>query len=765
VSAARAVIGRRKVALNADEIRGHEGGDPRRVEAIFDGDYLVIVCQTDRLLRDLMAVQWMAGIGIVLWLSPRTWTGPQSRLYPHVLAAVFLGGVISALPIFLATTRPGQPLTRHAMAAGQMLMSALLTHLTGDRIETNFHVFGSLAFLSFYRDWRVLVTASAMVGLDHFARGVLWPESVYGMARAPVWRAFEHVGWVVFEEVFLLIAMRQSVHEMDKTASRQAALEALNGRVEDAFAVRTATLTNEVEARRRVEESLRLLASAVEQSKESILITDAEIDLPGPHIVFVNPAFTALTGYSAAEAIGNTPRMLQGPQTDPAMLKQVRRCLQTGAQFEGEAINYRKDGQPFNLSWKIAPIRSEGGRVTHFVALQSDITERKRIAAQLLESRKLETVGRLAGGFAHEFNTLLSLIIGQSEMLISGLPPESPLAKGTGAIRQAASRAATLTRQLLAYGRKQMLQPVALDLNQMLLGMEDTFAELLGKKIAVLISPGPQLPPVRADAQQIMEVLNHMLLNARDAMPAGGTLTLTTRGARISPGNPAERHDVQPGDYVVLTIADTGTGMSLETRARAFDPFFSTKGVGRGTGLGLATCYGIIKQSGGDIYIDSEVTQGTAFNIYLPQAQPRPAATALVETGCSEGNWQRQPATILVTGSDRAICDLAGVVLKKMGYYVQSFIDPQEALACSERLPTIDLLLTDMALPAMGGMDLAASVRRRHPETKVLFTSTTHKDAEAVRGLGDAQTCFLPKPFSPSELRAQIERMLHDTCL
>ncbi|HTA95731.1 MAG TPA: PAS domain S-box protein, partial [Verrucomicrobiae bacterium] len=262
-------------------------------------------------------------------------------------------------------------------------------------------------------------------------------------------------------------------------------------------------LQNEVAERKQAEESLRLLNSAVEQSKESILITDAELDLPGPKIIFVNPAFTQMTGYTAEEAIGKTPRILQGPRTDKTVLSRLRKNLERGEVFAGEAVNYRKDGKEFHLEWQIAPLRNASGEITHFVAIQRDITERKRLEAQLFQSQKMETVGKLAGGIAHEFNSILTAIIGQSELLLGDLPPENPLVKSAAEIRKAAERAAILTRQLLAYGRKQILQPENLDLNAVITGMESVLLHLMGRGVEVRFSLGTGLKSVKADAGQI----------------------------------------------------------------------------------------------------------------------------------------------------------------------------------------------------------------------------------------------------------------------
>ena len=396
--------------------------------------------------------------------------------------------MISGFPVFMAVTRAGSVLTRHVIAVGQMLSCGLMVHLMGGRIEAHFQYFGILAFLSFYRDWRVLLTGTAVAAADHCLRGLFWPESMFGVLVADWWRWLEHVGWVLFEDVFLLLAIRQNLQGMLGMAERQAALETVNETIERKVDERTSELRNEIAERVRAEESLRLLGSAVEQSKESIMITDAELDLPGPKIIFVNPAFTQMTGYPAAEAAGKTPRILQGARTDKTVLARLRKNLEQGEVFAGEAVQYRKDGTEYDQEWQIAPLRDAGGKITHFVAIQHDITERKRLEGHLFQSQKMETVGKLAGGIAHEFNSIMTAIIGHSELLLDDLPPENPLAKSAAEIRNAADRAATLTRQLLAYGRKQILQPEILDLNAVIAGMENTLLHLMGRGVQVHFS-------------------------------------------------------------------------------------------------------------------------------------------------------------------------------------------------------------------------------------------------------------------------------------
>jgi two-component system cell cycle sensor histidine kinase/response regulator CckA len=282
----------------------------------------------------------------------------------------------------------------------------------------------------------------------------------------------------------------------------------------------------DISGRKRTEESLRLLSSAVKQSKESIMITEAGLDLPGPKIIFVNPAFTQMTGYTAADVLGLTPRLLQGPLTDRGMLNRLRHSLEQGDSFAGEAINYRKDGTALDLEWQIAPLRNADCAITHFVAIQRDITARKRLEAQLVQSQKMETVGRLAGGVAHEFNSILTAIIGQSELLLADLAAASPLTGKVTEINRAAGRAAILTRQLLAYGRKQTLQPEVLNLNTVLVRMAGTLQHLVGHDIDIRSVPAVGLRAVRADAGQLSQVIMNIVINAHDAMPDGGKLTL-----------------------------------------------------------------------------------------------------------------------------------------------------------------------------------------------------------------------------------------------
>ena len=399
------------------------------------------------------------------------------------------------------------------------------------------------------------------------------------------------------------------------------------------------------------------------------------------------------------------------------------------------------------------------GIITHYLAIQRDITVRKRFEAQLFQSQKMETVGKLAGGVAHEFNSILTAIIGQSEILIDDLPKGTPLAESAAEINKAAGRAAILTRQLLAYGRKQLLQPETLDLNLIVANMEGVFHHLMGGAVDTQIVPASGLQAVLADAGQMEQVIMNMIINARDAMPNGGKLTLETANVSFDQESVARYPELKPGDYVMLAITDTGAGMSAEVKARLFEPFFSTKEVGHGTGLGLSTCYGIIKQSGGHISVYSELARGATFKIYLPQVEQR------VKT---PGQRSESPAlprgteTILLVEDDPALREMAATLLRRLGYTVLPAANGIEALSLKQQrgVGHIDLLFTDIVMPHMSGKELSERVVALYPHTRVLFTSAYTEHSILHQGFLDKGLVLLQKPFTPHALAKKLREVL-----
>lgn len=518
-------------------------------------------------------------------------------------------------------------------------------------------------------------------------------------------------------------------------------------------------IARDTTARKKAEEALRLLGSALEQTGESVIITDAELDLPGPRIVFVNAAYTKMTGYSAEETMGKTPRLLQGPRTDRNVLAKLRASLERGDEFDGEAVNYRKEGQEFDVEWHITPLRSPNGKITHFVGILRDVTEHNRLQAQLFQSQKMETVGKLAGGVAHEFNSILTAIIGQGELLLGDLPPGSSLAGNASEITKAAGRAASLTRQLLAYGRKQLLLPEVLDLNEVVEGMAPVLRHLLGKSVDLRVLPTAGLHFVKADAGQLEQVVINLAVNARDVMPGGGKLTLETANVSFDEESALSYPELKVGDYVMLAITDSGPGMRAEIRDRVFEPFFTTRGVSQGSGLGLSTCLGIVKQSGGHISVYSEVGRGTTFKIYLPRVEPRAKGTTP----------RRQPLdlpggteTILLVEDDPAMRVMAGSLLKRLGYTVLAAAGGEEALELHRRegAGRVDLLFTDVVMPGMSGQELSERVLALCPGTKILFTSAYTENAILHQAVLNKDAALLQKPFMPAALARKLREVL-----
>ena len=390
--------------------------------------------------------------------------------------------------------------------------------------------------------------------------------------------------------------------------------------------------------------------------------------------------------------------------------------------------------------------------------LLSEITERKSLEVQLLQSQKMEAVGRLAGGGAHDFNNLLTVISGFSELLAEGLEGDSPLHEYSEEIKKAAERAAHLTRQLLAFGRRQILQPQVLDLNTVVADVDKMLRRLIGEDIQLKTVQSTKLGRVMADPMQIQQILLNLAVNSRDAMPKGGKLTIETANAELDDAYARGHINVVPGPYVMLAVSDTGTGMDAETQAHIFEPFFTTKEKGKGTGLGLATVYGIVKQSGGNIYVYSEPGMGTTFKIYLPQVEE--TANPPVSKEPQELVRETQK-TILLVEDEAGVRTLARRVLESKGFQVLEANQGEQALKIlEERSGPIHLLLTDVVMPGISGRELAARLEAKHPEMKVLFMSGYTDEAIVNHGVLDSGIAFIPKPFTPDALVSKVHEIL-----
>jgi len=529
---------------------------------------------------------------------------------------------------------------------------------------------------------------------------------------------------------------------------------AVRQRAEQSLQQANEALQAEINERNRADESVRRLAAIVENSNDAIISKT----LNGI-ITSWNPEAEKMFGYTASEIIGKPIQTLIPPDRLDEESEILAGFARGDLVRRLETVRMRKDGQRLDVSATISAIKDPDGKIVGASKIVRDITDRKRMEDRLFQSQKMETVGKLAGGVAHEFNSILTAIIGQSELLLSDLPPEDPLVKNAREIRQAADRAATLTRQLLAYGRKQILQPEILDLNRVLTDMVGTLQHLMGREVDVRIVPAVGLKTVKIDPGQMEQVIVNMAMNAADAMPNGGKLTLETANVTLNEEYVRPFPGLKAGGYVMLAITDTGTGMSEEVKARMFEPFFSTKGVGQGTGLGLATCYGILKQSDGHINVYSEVARGATFKIYLPQVE-KPATIPLPRS--SPPDLPRGTETILLAEDDPSLREMSATLLRRLGYTVLTAANGVEALSLKQQrdIGHIDLLFTDVVMPHMSGKELSDRIRTIYPHTKILFTSAYTESAITHQGILNEGVALLQKPFTPSVLAHKVREVL-----
>ena len=504
---------------------------------------------------------------------------------------------------------------------------------------------------------------------------------------------------------------------------------------------------------KRAEAEQIRLVTAIEQSAEAVVITNTNGD-----IEYVNPAFTRITGYSREEVLGQNPRVLKSGKQDVALYQQLWETILKGEAWHGELINQRKDGSLYTEEMNITPVRVTRGEVTHFIASIQDVTERKSLEGHLQQAAKMEAVGRLAGGVAHDFNNLLTIINGYTELLLGKFASDSKVSVHLKEIEKAGERATSLTRQLLAFSRRQVLAPQVLDLNAVVSNLEKMLRRLIGEDITLRTLLDPSLGKVKADPGQIEQVIMNLAVNARDAMPSGGNLTIETSNVELDEAYARTHATVKPGPHVMLAVADTGLGMTRETKARIFEPFFTTKEKGKGTGLGLATVYGIVKQSGGSIWVYSEVGQGTIFKLYLPIVSESPEAREPAKAAMDSAAGSE---TILVVEDEEGVRSLIRLALESTGYKVLEMEDAESALAiCANHHGPIHLMLTDVVMPQMSGALLAEKVISMRPDIKIVFMSGYTDDAIVRHGVLSHQMPFLQKPFSGVAVCKKIREVL-----
>jgi two-component system, cell cycle sensor histidine kinase and response regulator CckA len=477
----------------------------------------------------------------------------------------------------------------------------------------------------------------------------------------------------------------------------------------------------------------------------------------GDRFLDVNPALVSMLGYDSMEELLSA-NLAFDVYADPSERSRLLKEYGRSERIEGVEVRWkRKDGKPITVRLSGRGLLNQTGEVEAFEMIAEDITERRALEEQFRQAQKMEAVGRLAGGVAHDFNNLLTVIKGYSELMMDQIQPGDPLRPEIEEVKKAADRAAGLTRQLLAFSRKQVLAPKVLDMNAVVTNLEQLLRRLIGEDVEMISNLDPALGRAKADPGQVEQVIMNLVVNARDAMPGGGKLTIATANV-ILDENSLHPHTVPSGPYIMLSVTDTGIGMDAETRLRIFEPFFTTKEQGKGTGLGLSTVYGIVKQSGGYVWVYSEPGMGSTFKVYLPRvhdaAETAPAAPPPValRTGTE---------TILLVEDEDGVRALARQILQKRGYTVLEARHGGEALLICERHPQpVHLLLTDVVLSQMSGRELAQRLLPLRPEMKVLYMSGYSEEAIVQHGVLDPGTSFLQKPFSTESLIGKVREVL-----
>ena len=495
------------------------------------------------------------------------------------------------------------------------------------------------------------------------------------------------------------------------------------------------------------EEALRRANEALEAIIDNSPLAIYAVDLAG-RVKSWNRAAERMFGWTEAEAL----------EQELPSVTVVEDADASGAQSGLEGRSVRKDGSTVELSVWRSPLRDAAGTVNGFITVAADVTEHKSLERQLQQSQRLEAVGRLAGGVAHDFNNLLTVITGYGYMLLADLAQQAAPRSNVDEILKAVDRASALTVQLLAFSRRQIAQPKIIDVNDLVLNMDKMLRRVIGEDIELVTALSPDAGKVHADSGQLEQVIMNLVVNSRDALPEGGRITIETANATLDQAYARTHLKVKAGEYVMLSVLDTGHGMDEETRAHIFEPFFTTKEQGKGTGLGLAQVYGIVKQSGGEISVTSELNSGTRIQIYLPRIFGKVSAD---ETRDTDTDLLAGTETVLLVEDEDDVRRLVYEVLEQHGYTVLPAAQPQEAIEiCRSYRGRIDLLLTDVVMPHMGGRDLAERVAWIRPDMKVLYMSGYTEDTMLGASIGESGVAFLRKPFTPVVLTRKIREVL-----
>jgi len=501
------------------------------------------------------------------------------------------------------------------------------------------------------------------------------------------------------------------------------------------------------------------LFEAVRQSGEAIVITD-----PQGIIEYANPTFERISGYSLQEAIGAKTGILKSGMHDEAFYGDLWQTISAGKVWKGRFVNKKKDGTLYTEEATISPVFDTSGGIVNYIAVKLDISEKlkeaeekEKLQKQYRQKKKMEAIGRLSGGVAHDFNNMLGVIIGHAEIALDKLQAGESTAEDLRGILSAAEKSAGIVRQLLAFARQQPIEPKVVDLNTVIAGMLKLLRRLVGEDIDLCWLPDTNIGPVKIDPSQLDQLLTNLCVNARDAIAGVGKITIETATIHLTEEHCLQHSFLAQGEFVVLTVSDNGCGIAGEFLQEIFEPFFTTKGPGQGTGMGLATVYGIVKQNGGSITVYSEQGQGTTFKIYLPRHHAALSSSPVRK----KVERSRRGETVLLVEDDGELLLVARRMLEQLGYQVLPANSPSEALAIAEKEENmIDLLLTDVIMPEMNGKDLARQLHTLSVDTKCLYMSGYTADVIARHGVLDAGISFIEKPFSKRELAKKIRGVL-----
>jgi PAS domain S-box-containing protein len=511
-----------------------------------------------------------------------------------------------------------------------------------------------------------------------------------------------------------------------------------------ALAARATVVLDNARSHRNLQIASARLETIITESPIATVVLDAD-----HRIQMWGRASEELLGWKASEVIGG-PLLTTPPEREAEEADLRRRLLDGNTVRDHETRIRRSDGEELAVLLYAAPLR-EAGTITGSVLRWIDLSERQRLEARLEQAQRLESIGRLAGGIAHDFNNILTAILGFARLAEEDLAVDDPQRGNVTAIQDAAARATNLVRQLLAFGRQQVLHPERLDLGDVSRGLAPMLQRLIGEDVTILVPHTADLWPIEADQTQLEQVIVNLAVNARDAMPAGGRLTIETANVDLDAQYVETHPEVTPGPHVMLAVSDAGMGMEAETLSHIFEPFFTTKAAGQGTGLGLATVYGIVRQSGGHIWVYSEPGRGTSFRLYFPRAA---GSAAIRATPVQEPIPVTGTETVLVAEDEESLRALIEIVLQRLGYTVLLAADGPSALEIAASQP-IDLLVTDVVMPGLSGFDLARSLRIVNPRTRVLMMSGYTSAALEPHGLVDGDS-LLQKPFTPDGLAQAV---------